>query len=430
MEQLEEDFYHEDFTNETAWEELNAKFVELLLKWQLAKSELNLNKGIWDSSNCHWTIQEQTLNYLNEQITIKYYRADELNVAATSKYFEDISPVHLDLFNFCEKFALPEIDNGVSNLCNCFGLRRFIIVQAGKSADDENSSFVRLLLSSISMAIADIKSELVIFLQIGYPDNFSYVGMSLTNGTRTDFNVSSWIQGGSQYASLQFLSSLYREKAIFGYEHADITVSVRQTYSVSAGNNDLSSIRYKPWLEDDGLLANIVLPFGIDLDEHLNLPLGFKDISKGQMYTIFTWPAMNERLLFDFTTKSTNLTPSKALHTFFAMKIKAIGYLTDCLQIYESLNGQKNTVDFDNESFVWYLSPILTQHSEDPEFWDKEQDCKIAYLLEYWKKHNYAKEIQICCDDDLQQMEEYLFPEPENEKFSYKIITEEMVNNY
>lgn len=430
MEQLDNEFYHEDFTIESPWEEFNAKLLELFSKWQLANMEDYSRKNSVPSIyNCNWHIEEETLKYLDDSLTITYYRSEDLPAGNENDLKLDLTtaPIITDLLHFCENFALPDVEvEDSNNLWNIFGLQRFVVIRPTMPTANISTSMVTLILSSIATVSAEIESAVAVFLQIRH-DN--YMGMSLYAEMRTDYSVSSWKQQENlcnQYSSLHFLSSLFREKAFPRQPTRAITVSIRQTYSVGEKRHLPTPIQYKPWYENSGLLANIVLPFDVALDEHLSLPLGFKNNLKSDMCTIFTWPSMDERMLTDFTVGPTNLRPSKASRVFFSVDVEVIGYLSDCLQTYEAFNGQKHSIDLDNESFVWYLSPVLTQHSHDPEFWDNEQqEQKIAHLLEYWSKHSYAKEIKHSSDD--LQIEEYLFPSSEGDQFAYKSITREEV---
>lgn len=239
-----------DHTTASDWERFIANLEEVLTDWNLNKQtdeestyrelpEDYISSGLWHErheivvfGNVSFDLRYQ---YLIDKDLDKHGNSDNMNKSADS----DSRDFH-DADDGAEEFQgipkqeekehgeheLPEkapqclldlvaTSNDFASKAHClvrwYNLRKFIIL-APRGDTIVSEDRVKLILSSASIALANIDCHVPIFVRTHNPKNNFYQGISEHQNIRTMYEMIFYKQSLKQYAYLSELISLFREK--------------------------------------------------------------------------------------------------------------------------------------------------------------------------------------------------------------------------
>ncbi|XP_061393377.1 rab3 GTPase-activating protein catalytic subunit-like [Musca vetustissima] len=337
-------FYREDFSAESDWEVFNAQLCDLFQRWELSSS--SDWGGAFDVNSAQWAIEEEQLEVVGKQMTVKYYKAllkpnaKDANLPADNER----PPFHEDLMRVESTLAQPtfldEKANEVHYLARMYGLRRFVVMHPTQLQNHylTKTSRFSFFLSSISVVAAEVCSAVPIFLHIHDPKWNFFLGVGMSSYMRTNFHSVALEQAPSEYLYLSGLVKMFKEKLPRNHDKSAV-VSVRNTYAM-----DTVKLR-----------VPMYVPFGmtpqvdeersvIDVSYFTALPHGYFPGSNTTMFATFTWPELMDNMFID-SPLQTQFIPSKAPCGTLYQTVHANSYLTACLKDYYNLITAKNTLE-------------------------------------------------------------------------------------
>lgn len=209
-----------DYTTASDWERFIAGLEETLTQWNLHKQ--TNNEGSYQElaagfiSNGIWIERHDTIKFGNVVFEVKYQYMDKSDdEKAIKKRDENDEGDHGDRIPDCVG-DLMSTSNDFASKAHClvrwYNLRRFLIlVPRADTIISEDK--VKLLLSSASVALANIDCHVPIFVQIHNPKNHFYQGISEHANLRTMYEMVFFKKSMKQYSYLSDLIAMFREKA-------------------------------------------------------------------------------------------------------------------------------------------------------------------------------------------------------------------------
>ncbi|XP_013098315.2 rab3 GTPase-activating protein catalytic subunit [Stomoxys calcitrans] len=410
-------FYREDFSAESDWEVFNAQLCDLFQKWELSQTadwgdEFDVDKS-------KWQIEEEQLEAMGKQMTIKYYKALlEQNNSKLPNANENPTPAfHEDLMSMANTFGrlsfLDEKPHEAHYLSRMYGLRRFVVIHPTKLQSHylTSTSKFSFFLSSISVVAAEVCSAVPIFLRIHDPKWNFFLGVGMSSYMRTNFNLVALDQAPSEYLYLSGLVKMFKEKLPRHYDQHTAVVSVRNTYT-------LDTIK---------LRVPMYVPFGmtplvdeersvISISQFVALPHGYTPLAYSNIFLVFSWPELADNMFID-SALQTQFVPSKAPCGELHQTADANSYLTSCLKDYFLLITARNTL----ESYVGAnFSGSLLQPSEN----------LLGKRSKQYAETSQNKLPGPITEFELKSMLCYLFPElhPEMALFFYETSSEDKID--
>ncbi|XP_073827176.1 RAB3 GTPase activating protein subunit 1 [Musca autumnalis] len=333
-------FYREDFSAESDWEVFNAQLCDLFQRWELGNTREW--GGAFDVNATKFLIDEEQLEVLGKQMTVKYYKAD----TSGSSISEDDNkpPFHEDLLCVASSLGQPtfidEKANEIHYLARMYGLRRFVVMHPTQLQNHylTKTSKFSFFLSSISVVASEVCSAVPIFLHIHDPKWNFFLGIGMSSYMRTNFHSVALEQAPTEYLYLSGLVKMFKEKLPRNHDKPAV-VSVRNTYAM-----DTIKLR-----------VPMYVPFGmtpvvdeersvIDVSYFTALPHGYFPGSNTTMFATFTWPELMDNMFID-SPLQTQFIPSKAPCGTLHQNVHANSYLTACLKDYFNLITAKNTLE-------------------------------------------------------------------------------------
>lgn len=374
-----------DYTTASDWERFIASLEEILTDWKLQKHS-NQDQYYRDLpygfiSEGFWHEKREVLRFGSLSFDVKYQYLDDSNLKdpekahkpktiedsprsnqSDSSEFQDaeddissldsisnVDILHRGRIQELEKehgeHELPEnvseclrdlmsTSNDFASKAHClvrwYSLRRFIILSP-KADTIMSEDRTKLILSSASIALANIDCHIPVFVQIHNPKNNFYQGISEHFNTRTTYEMIYFRKGSRQYSYLSELISMFREKTCSSLNDP-ISATIRLNYCLSTfdlfvrpvdefGGNEHSDD------EEDEVVRmttrtnpNPKIPRGIDmrsgatfeqvvevLDE--SLPHPYKILKF--LHVAALWPPLSDKVITDSQVHS-DLDPAEA----------------------------------------------------------------------------------------------------------------------
>jgi len=299
------DFFQQDFTTASEWEIFNARLEEIFHEWKLSyvlpsddlkKDELSL---------CEWVTQSENIFFADVELQVKRYRAkidkedEDTDAIVTTQTkcqsFVDLMSKHNDFSILDDKYE------NIHPLARWYGLRDFVIVSPVKQSIC-NESQIRILLSSIHIAVLESNCEIPVFIQALEKIQHVYLGVCEFGSVRLSFDI---IHLNTAPPTCKYLSGLLDVfKGKIGSKYDDTAlVSVRITYLLTkflttnySTNKEFGLIDYsynsEDYYDDNNQQTFSILPFGVAIDPILELIL------------YCTWPNVAENVVIDSQTYS------------------------------------------------------------------------------------------------------------------------------
>ncbi|KAK0083783.1 hypothetical protein PV325_008241 [Microctonus aethiopoides] len=339
-----EDFYHHDFTTASEWEVFIARLEEIIHEWKLPQTKIGPPLKSGDFINLSWEKQSEKLNFADVAFTLKHYKLqlndDQMNEHVASDDSEDSNTQsQIDILNTSNDFA--KIDEEHLEIARYYGVREFIVLTPTKQIAISDETRIKILVSSLTIALNNANCEVPALVQIQEPWQNSYSGIGVGRGTSSHLDMIHLKKIPPHCRHLTGLLALFKQKITEGCSIRldPVNVSIKFTYLLK----DWTSYT---WTQDppdfdfmQGETLGVVelgkLPFGATFD-----PVG-----ELQLFT--TWSQMSENIIVD-SESFTDLEPQLA--TEWSAKVKMIPstacllgeYLTDFLDL---CNNHKTMID-------------------------------------------------------------------------------------
>lgn len=423
---FDEEFYQEDFSTASEWETFLSRFSDLLETFEVSEEEqLTANQ----LSLCEWQEEREDIVFNDFNLEVTRYKAkvavkEEVKKTPQScQVFQDLMSMENDfclldvnyLKNDFEALSVPELPN-IHPISVWYGLRDFVVVKS-KKKPLTNVSQIKLLQSSLSLAVCDSACKIPAFIQVLYQEQDVYLGVFEHGEQRLSFDI---VHLKTPPTSCKYLSGLIDMfKGKIGIHYINPTmVSVSLGYSLKNFFSASYSTDKKSDTEDWDIVdfVNVVssLPFGVSVDPIQELCLYSK------------WPEVSEKVVFDTQTYS-DFNPINAPKWSIRTRFQTyapVCYLADMLHEFLTLTESPEAL---SEYYNFLSSKNRINEATNPFAALTQSRIPSIPGMSILDRGGYTIEGPIN-EQQLKSMFNYLLPDedPEN-KFPYGDVKDEQV---
>ncbi|XP_012682028.1 rab3 GTPase-activating protein catalytic subunit isoform X2 [Clupea harengus] len=294
-----------DFTTASEWERFVSRVEEVLNDWKLIGSSGGKHPEKGDYTNGTWEEKNQEINFADFKFCIahNYLKQEASENEGKEEPEEDAFPAAMqDLL--CMNNDFPP---RAHCLVRWYGIREFVVISPGANCEAIISeSKCNLLLSSVSIALANTGCQVPVFVQIQHKWRRMYSGECQGSGVRTDFEMVHLRKVPSQYNHLAGLLDIFKSKIGCPLTPLPpITIGIRFTYILQ----DWQQYSWPQQPPDfDALLSGEV--GGVEFGK---LPFGACEDPISELHLATTWPHLTEGIVVDNDVYS-DLDPLQAPH--------------------------------------------------------------------------------------------------------------------
>ncbi|XP_014028939.1 rab3 GTPase-activating protein catalytic subunit isoform X1 [Salmo salar] len=294
-----------DFTTASEWERFVSRVEEVLNDWKLIgnNSSKPPEKGEYTSGT--WEEKTQDINFADFKFSVTHHCLKQESEEGEGKEEpeEDAFPTAMqDLL--CMNNDFPP---RAHCLVRWYGMREFVVISPGANCEAVISeSKCNLLLSSISISLANTGCQVPMFVQIQQKWRRMYHGECQGLGVRTDFEMVHLRKVPSQYNHLSGLLDIFKSKIGCPLTPLPpINIAIRFTYVLQ----DWQQYSWPQQPPDfDALLGGEV--GGVEFGK---LPFGACEDPISELHLATTWPHLTEGIVVDNDVYS-DLDPLQAPH--------------------------------------------------------------------------------------------------------------------
>lgn len=414
----EDQFYQEDFSTATEWEAFVSRLIDYLDEIEV-ESEENLTTA--QLSTCEWTKKSEEVMFNKFDLILTRHKAkidlrSEPSKSPQPQVFNDINSMENDYCILDSQLLVKDTyDRGlaakqhtVHPIVVYYGLRDFIVIESNSNAIVDINQ-IKLLQSSMSMAVFESKCKIPVFIKALEAEQNVFLGVFEHGEFKTSFDIIHLISAPPALKYLSGLLDMFKGKIGVAYV-SPVMVSVCLSYSLknflsatfhSDKKNDSSS---DDWDVFDFASTISSLPFGVSSDP----------VNELVLYT--KWPHVAENVVFDSPTYS-DFNPINApkwsIRTRF--DYTPICYLADLLHEYLTLSESREALS----EYYHFMNVKNRVNDNNP----------LAALAESKKSSNQNSFSDVgqnkyvidgpLSEPQIQKMFEYLFP-TEDSIFPYK----------
>uniref|UniRef100_A0A8C9YBA7 Rab3 GTPase-activating protein catalytic subunit n=1 Tax=Sander lucioperca TaxID=283035 RepID=A0A8C9YBA7_SANLU len=291
-----------DFTTASDWERFVSRVEEVLNDWKLIG---NSSRHLGEYTSGTWEEKSQDINFADFKFYITHYflKQECEKDNGKDKLEEDTFPLAMqDLL--CMNNDFPP---RAHCLVRWYGIREFVVINPGTNCEAIISeSKCNLLLSSISISLANSGCQVPMFVQIQQKWRRVYAGECQGPGVRTDFEMVHLRKVPSQYNHLSGLLDIFKSKIGCTLSPLPpINIAIRFTYILQ----DWQQYSWPQQPPDfDTLLGGEV--GGVEFGK---LPFGACEEPISELHLATTWPHLTEGIVVDNDVYS-DLDPLQAPH--------------------------------------------------------------------------------------------------------------------
>lgn len=194
---FDDDFYQEDFSTASEYEAFVSRLSDLLETYEIFDEE-NLKTN--ELSLCEWTEDNEEIHFNDFDLVVTRYKAkiaprDSENSKNVNQVFQDLISAENDfclldvnyLKNDYEVLNSPKPPS-LHPIAVFYGLRDFVVIRTKrKSLTDVNQ--IKLLQSSLSLALNESKCKVPAFIQVLYKEQEVFLGMYESGEYRLSFDI-------------------------------------------------------------------------------------------------------------------------------------------------------------------------------------------------------------------------------------------------
>lgn len=299
---FDDEFYQEDFSTASEWETFLSRLSDLLEVFEFTEEE---PLSAHQLSLCEWSEEREAVLFNDFDLVLTRYKAKiasrEETTKAACQVFEDILSTENDyclldtnyLKNNYEDLNAPKTPN-IHPIAVWYGLRDFIVISS-KRRPLNNISEIKLLQSSMKLAVFDSKCKIPTFVQVLYHEQDVFLGTFDSGEQQLSFDIVHLKTPPPSCKYLSGLLDLFKGKINVNYVNPTM-VSVCLSYSLKNFLDSTFSSDKKSDSDDwdvvDFIKGVSSLPFGVSADPVHELIL----------YT--RWPQVAENVVFDSQTYS------------------------------------------------------------------------------------------------------------------------------
>ncbi|XP_039279363.1 rab3 GTPase-activating protein catalytic subunit [Nilaparvata lugens] len=328
-EDLDEDVYHCDFTTASEWEIFIARLEEIIHEWKLSSNSANLLKPLKSGqlSSKNWASKCENILFADFQFTITRYSVTDEDGGETldsenlrDNDDENVKLQALEDMMHNDNDFIPVVCNDNNShphvLARLYSLREFIVINPASSAMAKyitEESKIKILLSSICIAINNCSCEVPVFIQALEPWRNFYLGLCEGRGIRAEFEMVHLKKIPQDCKHLTGLLNVFKSRLglISGTEVEPVRVSAKFTYSLT----DWTSYA---WSQEP---PNFELLQGeIGVEELGTLPFGASMEPVSELMLHAVWPDFLETALVDSQAYS-DLEPLRATNWFVSARM-------------------------------------------------------------------------------------------------------------
>ncbi|XP_053694027.1 rab3 GTPase-activating protein catalytic subunit isoform X2 [Sabethes cyaneus] len=415
------EFFQQDFTTASEWEIFNARLEEIFHEWKLSygMSGNHSPLGRDELSLCEWNILKEKIHFADVELDVVRYKANipergEIPPAADPETGESQAQAFVDLLAIENDYSTIDhlADRRLHPLAQWYGLREFVVVVPVKQSIT-NESQIRILMSSIHIAVAESSCDVPVFVQVLEKVQNVFLGVCEAGSIRLSFDI---VHLNIIPPTCKYLSGLldvFKGKVAVPYMDP-VSVSVRFTYSLTkflsysyvveksipfSDNSDE---------ESDSAEMKISLPFGVGLDPVSELILHC------------TWSQVADNVVIDSQTYSDfdPLTaPAWSIRARF--EDNPVCYMAECMQEFLQISESKRAIT----EYFPELTYGATQNLEGTKALERLTESKIPTLASVIPgigsvSSTSAKELKLegpLNDVLLKDMLYYLFPDAQSD---------------
>ncbi|XP_023712978.1 rab3 GTPase-activating protein catalytic subunit isoform X2 [Cryptotermes secundus] len=310
----DQDFYQHDFTTATDWEIFIAHLEKIIQEWKIPKVKIGPQLKRGELSEGEWKRTSENISFADFEFIITRYnlRLKPLE-GVTSPVEEEIdegrTQVQDDMMSLDNDFPPQrecDFGDGSSHphpLVRWYGLRDFVIVSPARCTISDESR-VKILLSSVYIAINNSNCQVPVFVQIHEPQQHYYMGVCEGKGIRFEFEMVHLKRTPPHCKYLTGLLNLFKSKVPSPLSLEPVSVAVRFTYVLRDWTSNNTWTQEPPDFdilqgESLGVAELGKLPFGATFD-----PIS-------ELHLFATWPHLMENVVVDSESYS-DFEPSQA----------------------------------------------------------------------------------------------------------------------
>lgn len=405
-----EDFYHHDFTTATEWEVFIARLEEIMNEWKMSDKRNGPPLKFGDFVNYDWEMKEEKLHFADVQFSFIHYKlkieSDENTESSLENEDDGKTECQKDILNPANDFV--SLEKKHLEIVSFFGIREFLVLVPEEKHAIINETLMKILLSSITIAVNNINSEVPIFVQVQELWQNMYLGTCVGRDSCVNFEMVHLKRVPHHCKYLTGLLAVFKEKITegCGVRLDPVAVSVRFSYVV----RDWSSKLIAQQSQDFDLISGEQL----EIPDLGKLPFGANWGPVWELYLFTTWPQMSECVVVDsegFTDLEPLLAPEWSIQANILPSQS--GLLGNSLKKFLSFcSSQRTLVDLLGEGAMFFndddqgLSSAFNVLSES----------KIPTISSFIGKDNTRQPKKVegpIPEEVMQPILHYLFPDYE-----------------
>ncbi|XP_054281898.1 rab3 GTPase-activating protein catalytic subunit isoform X2 [Macrosteles quadrilineatus] len=315
----EQDSYHYDFTTASEWEIFIARLEEIIHDWKVSHIPLKpalQHKQLFNSS---WETKTETLSFADVDFTLTRYYAKLSEEEGANNMLDNESEMSklqpLEDMMSTENDFVPIVFEGNKShphlLTRWYGLRDFIVLTPNQSVVITSESKIKILLSSVCIAVNNSNCSVPVFIQVLEPWQNFFLGVCEAKGIRAEYEMVHLRRVPPHCKHLTGLLNVFKSKLGSPSLSESVTVSARLSYIL----RDWTSFA---WTQEPPDLEFLMGEVGVG--ELGTLPFGatFDPVSELVLYA--SWYGLRETVVVDSESYS-DLDPSQAPQWSVAVKM-------------------------------------------------------------------------------------------------------------
>ncbi|XP_062600840.1 rab3 GTPase-activating protein catalytic subunit-like [Saccostrea cucullata] len=292
-----------DFTTASDWERFVARLEEVLHEWKLVNHSPLPPAPRGSLTTGKWRERTEPISFADFDflVTYNYLERDDL---PKSREESRPSPDDDSEEKKSSEETLPTVmadmmslDNDFPSKAHClsrwYGLQEFLVITPSQSAAAiDSESRVKILLSSVSIALNNTGSPVPVFIQVQQYRRQMFCGACVLPGSSIDFDVIHLKSPPPQFNHLSGLLDIFKAKmATQVMPRPTVMVAVRFTYILTEWHN-------AAWPQEPPDLSS-PMEDEVGCSDFGNLPFGACEDPVSEMQLACTWPSLSEDMIVE-----------------------------------------------------------------------------------------------------------------------------------